>query len=363
MPKTILFIYNQVTESERVGAFGDCALAKDVDCIREALLESNNHVISLDLNTPAQLEECILKNQPIDLAFVIAEGFKSHPQTFYNGHGAALVRKYLTKYNIPYTHSNFEGMENCRNKDITYAKLLERGIPIPQYLVFETHFQKNIDSLEKRVLEIGYPVIIKPAGGGNSIGISQKSVVNNFSQLKEQVNELIKELGHNTLIIEKFLQGPEYTLGIIGNRVKYILPAICFPKGWGVRDANTKKVEHKLRNSMEIIPVDNPLLNELVEVGVKTFEAVGASDVLRIDLKEDDEGNIYVIDVNGTPSLSKTGSMNYMASKIGVEHRQLVQMILYESMLKFGLSPNFLFEELIGGLKIKFVKYESSEVA
>ena len=149
MPKRILFIYNQVTEAERFGPFGDCMLAKDVNSIREALQESNNFIISLDLDSPVQLEEFILKNQPIDFAFVIAEGFKSLPQTLYNGHGAALVRKYLSKYYIPYTHSSFEGMEICRNKDITYARLLERGLPVPQYLVFETHFRQNIKFIKK----------------------------------------------------------------------------------------------------------------------------------------------------------------------------------------------------------------------
>lgn len=207
MPKRILFIYNQVTEAERFGPFGDCMLAKDVNSIREALQESNNFIISLDLDSPVQLEEFILKNQPIDFAFVIAEGFKSLPQTLYNGHGAALVRKYLSKYNIPYTHSSFEGMEICRNKDITYARLLERGLPVPQYLVFETHFRQNIKFIKKSLMDLGYPVIIKPAGGGNSIGISSKSVVYNFEQLKERVNELVKELGHTTLIIEKYLAG------------------------------------------------------------------------------------------------------------------------------------------------------------
>ena len=114
---------------------------------------------------------------------------------------------------------------------------------------------------------------------------------------------------------------------------------------------------------MEIITEIDFRFNEFIELGVETFEAVLANDVLRIDLKEDEKGNIYIIDVNGTPSLSTTGSMNFMASKIGVEQKQLVQMILYESMLKFGLSPNLFFEEIIKGLKMKFVKYESTEVA
>ena len=92
MPKRILFLYNQVTEAERIGPFGECALEKDVEKIKQGLIRSNNEILTLDLFSPEQLEEFIKRNQPIDMAFVIAEGFKDLPHTLYNGQGAALVR-------------------------------------------------------------------------------------------------------------------------------------------------------------------------------------------------------------------------------------------------------------------------------
>lgn len=363
MALNLLFVYNQVSEAGRIGSFSECTLEKDVENIRKALLESNNNVLSLDLNSPTQLEKFILANQPIDLAFVIAEGFKSDPQTLYNGHGAALVRKYLAKFNIPSTHSGFEGMEICRNKDLTYARLIEQGVPVPEYLVFETHFLRNINSLEKQVSYIGYPVIIKPAGGGNSIGISTRSVVYNFPQLKKQIIALQKELGHTTLIIEKYLSGQEYTIGILGNLVKYVLPIIGFPKKMGVRDTAMKKIEHTLRNQFEIINDSESRFNRILELGVDTFEAVLANDLLRIDLKEDESGNIFVIDVNGTPALSSTGSLNFMASKLGIEHKQLIQIVLYESMHRYGFTPSPFFDELVKGFRNRLEKCQSPEVA
>ena len=139
------------------------------------------------------------------MAFVIAEGFKDLPHTLYNGQGAALVRKYLSKYNIPSSHSSVESMEICRNKDWTYAKLREKNIPVPEFLVFYSHFSGNMDALYEDTLKIGYPLMVKPAGGGNSIGISSKSVVYNFLALKKQITYLNETLGPSTLIIEKYL--------------------------------------------------------------------------------------------------------------------------------------------------------------
>ena len=359
MAKKILFIYNQVSESQKTGLFAECILAREIERIRLALEESNTHVLSLDLHSPAQLEKHLLANQTIDLSFVIAEGFKARPQTLYNGHGAALVRKYLRKYNIPSTHSSVESMEICRNKDLTYTKLLEKGLPIPKYLEFDTQFLKNIGSLKKQVSQIGYPVFVKPAGGGNSIGISPDSVVYTFQQLKEQVMRLHQELGPTGLVIEQFLEGQEYTIGIIGNRTKYILPIVGFPRNMGIRDCAIKKIEYLLRDQFEIIDERDSRFNTLLELGITTFEAVQANDVLRIDLKEDGRGNIFVIDVNGTPALSSTGSLNFMASKLGLEHKQLIQLVLYESMLRYELTPSSLFEEFVKATKSKLVKFES----
>ena len=340
MPKRILFVFNQVTEAERKGPFGECTLVSDVEQITDSLLKSNNEILSLDLFSPEQLQHFVEENKPIDMAFVIAEGFKSLPHTLYNGHGAAMVRKYLAKYNIPSTHSSYESMEICRNKDLTYAKLREKGVPIPEYLVFDSHFLGNMEMLSTGALAICYPLMVKPAGGGNSIGISNKSVVYNFSELKQQVAELTDSLGPGTFIIEKYLGGQEYTIGILGNQTKYILPIIGFPKDFGVRDIALKKTENQLRHKFELINEYDKRFDGILEIGVNTFDAVQARDIIRIDLKEDCFGNIYVIDVNGTPALSKNGSLNYMAQQAGISHSQLISAVIYESQVRYGLTPN-----------------------
>ncbi|GAI60374.1 unnamed protein product, partial [marine sediment metagenome] len=143
MIKNILFAYNQVSQRERKGLFRECILIEDVDAIRKALIKTKNNVLSLDLLGPEQLDEFISKHQPIDLAFVLAEGYKDIPHTFYSGHGAAMIRKQLNKYYIPCALSGIESMEICRNKDITYDKLKGNNILVPDHFIFDTHFRFN----------------------------------------------------------------------------------------------------------------------------------------------------------------------------------------------------------------------------
>jgi len=360
MIKNILFVYNQVSEKERKGLFRECIPIKDVDAIRQALIETNNYILSLDLFTPEQLDEFVNKHQPINLAFVLAEGYKGIPHTLYSGHGAAMVRKQLNKYQIPCNLSSIESMETCRNKDFTYIKLKEKNILVPPHLVFDTHFRFNKVKLLPQIEKIGFPLMIKPAGGGDSIGITPKSVVHNLQELKNRFLCLKKELGPEKLIIEKYLPGREYTVGSLGNKSKkYILPIIGFPKDHGIRYTSTKKKEYKMRDKFEIIYRDDERFKKLAQIAVNTFDAVGASDAIRIDFMEDELGNIYVIDVNGTPALSLNGSLTFMASKVGLTHSQLIKLIFYESVVRYDLAPNYLLEEIVSRIQAKLATYNT----
>jgi len=358
MIKNILFVYNQVSQRERKGLFRECIPIEEVDAIRRALIETNNNILSLALLSPEQLDEFINKHQPINLAFVLAEGYKDIPHTLYSGHGAALVRKQLNKYHIPCSLSSIESMEISRNKDLTYIKLKRENILVPNHFIFDTHLRFNKIKLLSQIEKIGFPLMIKPAGGGDSLGITPKSVVHNLQELKNRFLCLKKELGPEKLIIEKYLPGREYTVGVLGSKAKkYILPIIAFPKDHGIRYTSTKKKEYKMREKFEIIYRDDGRFKKLAQIAINTFDAVGSSDAIRIDFIEDESGNSYVIDVNGTPALSLTGSLTFMASKIGLTHSQLIKLIFYESVVRYNLAPTYLLEEIISKIQAKLATY------
>jgi len=358
MIKNILFVYNQVSKREKKGLFRECTLAEEVVAIKQALMETNNRIFSLDLFSPEQLDEFIMNSPPIDLAFVLAEGYKGLPHTLYDGQGAAMVRKHLNKYGIPCSLSDVESMEICRNKDRTYTKLRENNILVPEHFIFDTHWRFNKNKLLFLTEKIGFPLMVKPAGGGDSIGITPKSVVYNLEELKNRFLSLKKELGPERLIIEKYLPGREYTIGILGNRSKkYILPIIGFPENHGIRYTSTKKKEHRIRDKFEIVYLGDKRFESLAQIAIHTFEAVKANDVIRIDLKEDESGNIYVIDVNGTPALNRQGSLTFMASHLGITHDKLIKLVFYESVIRYNLIPNLLLEEMLAEIHIKLATY------
>ncbi len=342
------------------GLFRECTLDTDVQAIREALIKTKYSILYLDLYNPEQLENFITKNYPIDFAFILAEGYKDDPHTLYNGHGAAQIRKQLKKYNIPFSHSSIESMEICRNKDLTYQKLQEQRIPVPKYFVLDTNYRFRKKKLLQEINRIGYPLMIKPAGGGDSLGITPKSVVYNLMELKHKIDYLKRSLGLEKLIIEQYLPGQEFTVGVLGNDTKYILPIIAFPENWGIRFTRTKNKEYRMQNQFKIIGRENYLFSSLVNISVESFLAVKASDIIRLDIKKDEKGNLYVIDINGAPSLSLRSSLNFMASKIGLSHSQLIQIIFYESMARNNLVPSQYLEELITPIRERLCLYKEN---
>ena len=230
LPKKILFVYNQVSKKYKYGLFRECTLDTDVEAIRDALVQTKYDILSLDLYNSKQLENFLIENQPIDFAFVLAEGYKDNPHTLYDGYGAASVREQLKKHRILSSHASIESMEICRNKDFTYQKLQETNIPVPRFFVFDAHYRFRKNQLLQEIQRIDYPLMIKPAGGGDSIGITPKSVVHNLTELKHKIEYLRRTLGPERLIIEQYLPGQEFTIGVLGSEIKYILPIVAFRK-------------------------------------------------------------------------------------------------------------------------------------
>jgi len=337
LKQKILFVYNWVPDDMRKNELSECASTETVNLIKQILSWYQLDVIPLNAQNEKQMADFIKENMPLDLAFVIAEGFLDQLSSLYDGTGVLRVREILEFYKIPYTHSGLKSMEICRNKFISYKALESKEIYIPKFYLFLDDGLENITKAEKTV---GYPMFIKPNGGGNSIGVDENSIVNNRSELIKKIAQLRNLTGEQPILAETYLSGREYTVGIIGNEVPYILPIIAFPKEFIVRSQQIKKLEYKEREKFEIIPLSNPVGLKIHEIALRTYDAIGARDLIRIDLKQDSNGNIYVIDVNGTPSLASKGSLSYMAEKVGINHTELIGFFLYVTMIRYSLPIN-----------------------
>jgi len=359
MQPNILLAFNAVLREQRRGLYADCTTFGTVRAIYRALMEGGNTVFPVNFRNEAQVTAYLRQIPPIDLALVIAEGFLDEPQSFFDGGGAARIRRYLAQQGIPCTHTGAMGMEICRRKELTYRVLRQTGICVPAFDVIKPSIPLDH---QLNSIQTPYPLFVKPVGGGDSMGIDEHSVVFDREQLITKVESIYQELGPTPLLVETFLSGREYTIGIIGNKYRIVFPALAFPRDLMVRTLHVKQQENQLRDRFEVIGCDHSRYLVLADIASRTFDVVGASDVIRLDLREDQDGQLHVIDVNGTPSLGTRASFSYMAVCLGITHGELINLVLYESMLRHGLIPPKKMEEIVVGPLAKLAMYRQ-EVA
>ena len=331
--RKVAFIYNTVPDAVRTGVFAECASQMTVSAVEQALLQGGNEIIPINLHSRAQLEQVFTEGGKPDFAFVIAEGFLDQPETLYDGSGAALVRETLAELNVPTSHSSVAAMELCRNKELTYQVLQQQRVSCPWHVNLSTGNSEQAFLIEPDK----FPLFVKPSGGGNSVGIDAGSVVYNQEQLAEQIRRLYLKLGEVSLIAETFLVGNEYTVGVIGNLDPVVLPAVAFPENL-VRTSEVKKMEARNEVPVYVIDPTEPLYFRLRELALQTYIALGCADAIRIDVKSDAQGNLYVIDVNGTPSLSPTSSLARSATAVNLNYPELINLLLNHGMQRAGTA-------------------------
>ncbi len=337
MNNEILFIYNWVVSNLKQEQYIECSSTSTIEAIKKSLKLNGYKVIPLNLLNPEQLITYIKAYKPT-FAYVTAEGFLDYPETLFDGLGCSMIREILEEMNVPYSHSSPIGMSNCRNKNITTKILSSNNVLVPNSYTLPaiSQLSSHIQAIEE---QISYPMFVKPNGGGNSIGIDEKSIVYSKNDLISKSEQLFSLLGDQSLIIEKFLPGREYTVGIIGNAKNIVLPIVAFPNNYQVRSYEIKKIEAQNKSNLEIIYHDDPIYHKLYPIAIDTFSALGVRDLIRVDIKEDANGIPMVIDVNGTPSLAQGASLPFMCAQIGLSHIELISLFLWVSLKRYKIPP------------------------
>ncbi|MFA5535653.1 MAG: hypothetical protein WDA53_00610 [Bacillota bacterium] len=349
--KKLLFLYNSLSNELRQGPFGECASAATIDALNKTFQATGHRVFPINVKTPTQLINYLKKLPRPHLAFVYAEGFLGIPETLWDGSGPSLLRQILANYGIPSTHSTAEIMQICRHKQLTSSRLQSFGLPAPDFQVAIPSSFQPAELSQK----LTYPLFVKPAGGGASLGIDESSIVGNQQELISKLKGLFLQLGDLPVLIETYLPGREYTIGILGNDPQYVLPPIIFPPDTKVRSLAKKRDTKDY--PWDFLSVSDPRWFQLTTLAKAAFDAVGASDVIRIDFKEDSFGNPYIIDINGTPSLGARASLAVMAQELDINYLKLVSFILFKSYLRHNIDPPAALKEVIADTLQKLCSY------
>ncbi|MFP3014388.1 MAG: D-alanine--D-alanine ligase [Arsenophonus sp.] len=231
------------------------------------------------------------------------------------------VQGVLKFLGLPYTGSGI--LSSSLSMDKVRTKQLWTGIGLlnaPYISLDKNKLAMMSDSmLFKLTSDLGLPLIVKPTLEGSSIGISK---VTTLLKLRMAL-ELAFRYDKNVLI-EKYINGPEYSVAIIGDNV---MPSIRIQPAGGFYDYNAKYFSNETQYfcPSELKAEEEVFLRELA---LSAYKAIGCSGCGRVDIMRDSDGVFYLLEINTAPGMTDRSLVAMSAKKVGMDFSELVKKIL-----------------------------------
>lgn len=230
-----------------------------------------------------------------------------------------IVQGVLDAFGVPYTGSDVLGSALSMDKIRTKQVWIALELPTPRY----ARLEPNAD-VQAAARSLGFPVIVKPASEGSSVGVSR---VLNDSELPNAVALAGRYPGQ--LLMEQLIEGDELTVAILGDDA---LPSIRIVPAGGYYDYHAKYVAD---TTQYICPgLEGQAEADLRTLALRAFHAAGCSGWGRVDLMRDRSGANFLLEVNTSPGMTSHSLVPKAAREAGVEFDELVWRVLETSVAR-----------------------------
>ena len=242
------------------------------------------------------------------------------------------LQGYLELIGIPYVGSNLYSASVGQDKVFQKQILESSNLPVTKYMwFFDSEYKENEEDVLKRIKSIGYPVMVKPARLGSSVGISKAK---NEDEARVAIEEAIKY--DEKILVEKVIENLiEVNCSVLGNyedqeasELEEVMGADEFLSYRDKYLGNSKKTGSKgMASTNRILParLDEKMTKEVKELSKKTFKVLNASGVIRIDFLIDKKSKkIYINETNTIP-----GSLSfYLWEATNKPYKQLLDEMI-----------------------------------
>ncbi|XBC38367.1 MAG: D-alanine--D-alanine ligase [Buchnera aphidicola (Floraphis choui)] len=227
----------------------------------------------------------------------------------------------LTYLNIAYTGSKI--LPSAISIDKMRTKLLWNSVnlpTVPYYFINIKKFKKTAENtLKTNIRSLGLPLIIKPNTEGSSIGIS---LIYSYNSLYHACMKAFKY--DNNILIEKFIYGSEYSVGILDRKT---LPIIRIHPNDNFYNYSSKYIS---KNTKYLCPsgLKKSKELELIKIVKKAWNTIGCTGLGRIDLMMDNNNNFWLLEMNTCPGMTKHSLIPIAAKQAGISLQSLVSKVL-----------------------------------
>jgi len=241
------------------------------------------------------------------------------------------VVSYLELLHLAYTGCNPRGLMLARDKVLTKKVLSFHRIPYPEFI--EVPQGRAV----KRPKWLSFPLIVKSVSEEASLGISQASIVVDDDKLSERVAFIHNSVGTGALI-ERYIEGREFYVGIIGNGQLQVLPVWELIMDKLPDDAKriaTERVKWSRTyqkkygiTSREAENLPEGKAEEIQDLAKQVYRVLGLSGYARIDMRMNADGQLYVLEANPNPQIAEDEDFADSAKKVGYQYKELLQELL-----------------------------------
>ena len=275
-----------------------------------------------------RLVNTLVKKHP-DVVFNLIEGFGGHSG------GESHVTSLLELMKIPYTGCPPACQALGRHKAMTKRLLLGSGLPTAQFWSVEPGDPLPFDPWPGTLF-------VKPESEDASLGISQENVVTTPDDLANRL-ESIRKMHGPQVLIETYLPGPEFNIGVLAlphpvalpvAEIVYVptegqWPILSYEAKWHV--GSKADLASLSRCPAEIDPT---LANQLAELAVRAFRVSGCRDYARIDMRLNSKGEPMILEVNPNPDLDPSAGFAKALIASGRDWAETIVAIAHQALAR-----------------------------
>jgi D-alanine-D-alanine ligase len=306
-----------------------------VDQVAAALSESGHRVSLIGIND--DLGELLVKldEKRPNLVFNLCERFADCDDYEMN------ITAVLAMLGQPFTGTGPEGMALRQDKAVTKKLLKFHEVSYPNYAIFD----KNNLELAGRM---HFPLFVKPMSGDTSLGIDDSSLVTEYTKLIERISFIQTELKAPALV-EEYIEGREFYVGILGNDAREILPIMeldfsKLPAGYPriysrAAKSDEGSLQYKAINAVVATELPSEVRSRITNAGREAAYALKVQDYARVDIRMSADGVPMVVEVNANPYLERTSAFALAALQAGMSYTTLINRIAESAWKRFEPTP------------------------
>lgn len=254
-------------------------------------------------------------------------------------HGAGTedgaIQGYLEMVGIPYVSNNLYSSVICQDKVYTKELLEHNELPTLKYVwFFDNEYNKNKEILFKKIDKLEYPLIVKPATLGSSIGIH---TVHNKEELDTTIKEVLK-YDRKVLIEEKLKDVLEYNISILKTNEKLFISAIEeIETNLEYRKYNDKYNLDNLLNGniIRTLPanINEKMQDEIIDLAKKTINLLNNTGLSTIDfLYDKKKKKLYIDEINSIP----TCFSHHLWEEANISYKELFNIMIEDTIKNFN---------------------------